>query len=241
MPEFIHSGKEKKAYVQDMFDDISGRYDFLNHLLSFGMDWIWRWRVVRSLPKNLEGSVLDVATGTGDLGLAIKKKFPNVQLIGLDYAYKMVDLAQKKADRTGLSGIKMIQGDGEALPFGNKQFSALTIAFGFRNIGHYDKALNEFFRVVKPGGSIYILEFSESESKLFRPLYTFYFRHVLPRIGALFARSDAYRYLPESVEHFPTREALRIMITKAGFTNIEFRNMNFGAVTLTTASVPEAV
>lgn len=239
MPEFIHSGKKKKAYVQEMFNDISGRYDFLNHLLSFGMDYIWRKRVVMSLPVDLNGAVLDVATGTGDLGLAIKKKYPEIQLVGLDYAYKMVEIAKVKAKKTGLPGIMMIQGDGETLPFKNDQFAALTIAFGFRNIGHYDKALAEFFRVVEPGGSIYILEFSESNSQIFRSVYKFYFKNILPGIGAMFSRSDAYRYLPESVEHFPTREKLGEMITDAGFENVGFRNMNFGAVTLTTAQVPE--
>ena len=239
MPEFIHSGGEKKKYVKEMFNDISGRYDFLNHLLSFGMDNIWRWRVVRSLPKDLKGPVLDVATGTGDLGLAIKKKFSHIHLTGLDYAEKMVELAAAKAKERGYSDVEMIQGDGEDLPFEKNTFQILTISFGFRNIGHYDKALSEFHRVVKPGGSIHILEFSESESFLFRSIYKFYFKNILPRIGALFARSDAYRYLPESVEYFPSRAEMTKLLHEAGFENVSIKNMNFGAVTLIQASVPE--
>jgi len=239
MAEFIHSGKDKKAYVQDMFNDISGRYDFLNHLLSFGMDYFWRRKVVRSLPKDLSGSVLDVATGTGDLGLSIKKKFPDIHLVGLDYAFKMVVLAKAKVAKKGYKNVSMIQGDGEALPFKKDVFSVLTIGFGFRNIGHYDKALLEFFRVVKPGGSIYILEFSESKSKIFGFLYRIYFKHILPRIGALFSRSDAYRYLPESVEHFPSRGKMREMLSEAGFENVIIEDMNFGAVSLISGRVPE--
>lgn len=232
MPEFIHEGNEKKSYVQEMFNDISGKYDFLNHLLSFGMDYFWRRRVVKSIPADLKGSVLDVATGTGDLAIMIRKNFPEVSVTGLDYAFGMLRIAKQKAIRKGLDDITMIQGDGEDLPFKDKTFSALTIAFGFRNIGHYDKALAEFHRVVKRGGSVYILEFSEPESPLFRRVYKVYFNHILPKVGALFSRSDAYRYLPESVEHFPSRSRIRKMMEDAGFAHISITGMNGGTVTL---------
>ncbi len=235
MPEFTHSGEEKKQYVRKMFDDISGRYDFLNHLLSFGLDFHWRKKLVASLPHNAKKPILDVATGTGDVGFEIKKQRPETTVIGLDYSDKMVDVCKEKIVKRGVDGFTAIQGDGENLPFGESEFSALTIAFGFRNIGHYDKALLEFCRVLDQNGSLRILEFAEPTSKVFGAIYRLYFHKILPRIGALFSRSDAYRYLPESVEHFPSRIDLNTMLGQAGFKEITIKNMTFGTVTLISA------
>ncbi|MBC8216641.1 MAG: bifunctional demethylmenaquinone methyltransferase/2-methoxy-6-polyprenyl-1,4-benzoquinol methylase UbiE [Candidatus Marinimicrobia bacterium] len=235
MPEFTHSGEDKKKYVQKMFDDISSRYDFLNHFLSLGIDFYWRKQLVKSLPKFLNQPILDVATGTGDVGFEIKKQFPHTKVIGLDYSHKMVDICRKKIDERNTPGFTVIQGDGENLPFENKEFSALTISFGFRNIGHYSRALSEFYRVLEDGGTLHILEFAEPSSKLFGAVYRWYFNTILPRIGALFSRSDAYRYLPESVEHFPPRDDLSVMIKNAGFFDIDIKDMTLGVVTLATA------
>ncbi len=235
MPEFTHSGEDKKKYVQKMFDDISSRYDFLNHFLSLGLDFYWRKQLVNSLPKILNQPVLDVATGTGDVGFEIKKQFSNAEIVGLDYAHKMVEMCQKKIDERKAERFTVIQGDGENLPFNNNVFSALTIAFGFRNIGHYSKALSEFYRVLEDGGTLHILEFAEPSSKIFGAVYRWYFKTILPRIGALFSRSDAYRYLPESVEYFPVRDELKMMIKNAGFIDVDIQDMTLGVVTLITA------
>ncbi len=231
MTEFKHSGFEKKAFVRKMFDDISDRYDFLNHLLSLGMDYYWRNRLVKGLNPRRGDLILDVATGTGDVGFAILKKC-HVTVIGLDYAFAMTVLAREKARKKRFQSFKVVQGDGEQLPFPEATFDAITIAYGFRNIGHFEVALNEFFRVLKPGGKLVILEFSQPVSSWFSGIFRFYFKHILPKIAALFARSDAYRYLPESVEQFPTREAMKSMMTHCGFTLAQHTDLTFGVSTL---------
>jgi demethylmenaquinone methyltransferase/2-methoxy-6-polyprenyl-1,4-benzoquinol methylase len=232
LPEFVHTGPDKKRYVREMFDDISPRYDFLNHLLSFGIDFYWRRRLVSELPDNLPAPLLDVATGTGDVGIAVKHRRPEVLVVGLDYAYRMTRLCRAKIEKRRLTDFVVLQGDGEALPFPDRSFAALTIAFGFRNIGHYSQALVEFHRVLIPGGRLLILEFGEPNSRLFGTLYRFYFRRILPWIGAWFSRSDAYRYLPESVAHFPEQKELLTMLLTAGFAQVTITDLTLGVVQL---------
>ncbi len=231
MTEFIHKGSEKKKYVQQMFDDISPKYDFLNHLLSFGIDKYWLWQLVKRLNLKKNGIVLDVASGTGAVGFSIAKKH-SVKVIGLDYSYKMLEIAKEKATKRKTKNISFLQGDGENLPFVNETFDTLTIAYGFRNIGHYDDALREFYRVLKPNGQLAILEFSQPSSVLFRKLYQFYFSKVLPKIAGLFARNDAYRYLPESVDHFPNREKIAQKLIQTGFERAEVIDLTFGITSI---------
>jgi demethylmenaquinone methyltransferase/2-methoxy-6-polyprenyl-1,4-benzoquinol methylase len=235
MPEFSHTGEEKKKFVQSMFDEISPRYDFLNHLLSFGLDIVWRRRLVKLLPRDLPGPILDVAAGTGDVGLHIMKSKPDAVVVSIDYAFQMTRINKEKAAAKEYPGIIVLQGDGENLPFQEGSFSALTIAFGFRNIGHYQVAIDEFHRVLKPGGRLLLLEFSESRLWLIRKIYGWYFRKILPVIATLFSKSYAYRYLPESVEHFPTRGKIREMLSETNFKNIEIMNITFGTVILVSA------
>lgn len=235
MPEFSHAGEEKKKFVRGMFDEISPRYDFLNHLLSFGLDIVWRRRLVKLLPRDLPGPILDVAAGTGDVGLHIVKSKPDAVVVSIDYAFQMTRINKKKAATKEYPGIIVLQGDGENLPFQNGSFSALTIAFGFRNIGHYQVAIDEFHRVLKPGGRLLLLEFSESRLWLIRKIYGWYFRKILPIIATLFSKSYAYRYLPESVEHFPTRGEIREMLSETDFKNIGITNITFGTVILVSA------
>ena len=229
--EFRHQGEDKKQYVQEMFDDISPKYDFLNHFLSFGLDYYWRWKLVRALELTDGDRVLDVATGTGDVGFSILKHH-QVTVTGLDYSLNMVKTSRKKASRKKIQGFYVVQGDGEKLPFPDYSFNAITIAYGFRNIGHYEEALLEFQRVLKPGGQLMILEFSVPQNPFFRGLYNFYFHHVLPRIAALFSRSDAYRYLPESVDNFPTRTELMNMMEKSGFGSVKYQDITFGVTSI---------
>ena len=232
MNEFQHKGKNKKQFVQSMFDDISPQYDFLNHLLSFGVDLYWRNMLVNSLPLTDSMIILDVATGTGDVGFAILKK-ADVKIIGLDYAFKMAETGHHKSSKKGYSKqFTFIQGDAESLPIADDSVDILTISYGFRNIGHYDKAMAEFYRVLKPGGMCAVLEFQTPHSQLFGKLFTFYFKYMLPRIGALFSRSDAYRYLPESVQNFLNRGEMIKLMQKSGFKQTEYRDMTFGISSL---------
>ena len=232
MPEFIHSGTKKKQFVQKMFEEVSHKYDFLNHFLSFGLDYYWRKKLVEYSVVKPKYKILDVATGTGDVVFAFLKK-NDVEIIGLDYAFNMIEIAKAKAEKFGLSDKTLfVQGDGEALPFTDNSFDRLTISFGFRNIGHYDVALKEFKRVLKPGGQLLILEFSEPKSKIFNKIYQFYFKRILPRVGALLSRADAYRYLPESVEYFPPRNEVCHLMVDCGFEKAEVYDLTFGVCSI---------
>ena len=231
LPNFKHTGKGKKEFVQKMFDDISPRYDFLNHLLSLGIDIYWRKKFIQHLNILKGQTVLDVACGTGDIGFNILKQ-NKIELINIDLSKRMLDIARKKAKKKHLHNIQFIQGDAEMLPLENDSVDCLTIAYGFRNIAHYEKALEEFYRVIKPGGILGILEFSLPKSRIFSSMFTFYFHQVLPRIGSLFSHSDAYRYLPESVDFFPSRDDICRKIVNSGFQNPTVIDLTFGVSTI---------
>ena len=235
MPKFIHKGDAKKEYVRNMFNDVSKRYDLLNKLLSFGIDSYWRNRLIKSMAINNNSIILDVATGTGDVVFEILKN-NNIKIIGLDYAENMIEVAKEKAHLKNLSNlVEFIHGDAENLPFDDSQFNSISISFGFRNIGNYKYALSEFNRVLKNKGKLSILEFSDPESKLFNMIYQLYFKYVLPKVGVLISKSDGYRYLPESVEHFPSRKEVANMISSSGFTDINIENLTFGVCAIFTA------
>ena len=228
MPNFIHKGNRKKEYVQEMFNDVSKRYDFLNKVLSFGLDSYWRKKFIKMMIINNDLSILDVATGTGDIVFEILKN-NDVEIIGLDYAENMIKEANHKAISKNVSNrVQFMHGDAEKLPFPDSSFDLLSISFGFRNIGHYDVALSEFNRVLKPGGKLSILEFSEPNSKIFNIMYQFYFKYILPRLGAFISKSDGYKYLPESVKYFPSRLELQSMMKSSGFNHIKITNLTFG-------------
>tara|TARA_Y100001970_G_scaffold111472_1_gene139133 strand:+ start:7608 stop:8327 length:720 start_codon:yes stop_codon:yes gene_type:complete len=235
MSKFIHQGSDKKNYVREMFNDISGRYDLFNLISSFGIDRYWRYRLISKFNLNSSDKLIDIATGTGDVVFGIHKKFNNV-LIGLDIADKMIELADKKKEKKGLldSDISFIQGDAEDLGFADNSFDGLTIAFGFRNLGDYDKGLSEFFRVLKPGGKIAILEFSQPTSKWFIPLFKFYFNKIVPILGSILSRKDAFLYLPESVDYFLKRDEVCNKMNTIGFKDIAFTDHTFGVATIYT-------
>ena len=231
MPEFTHHGKDKKEFVRQMFDDISPNYDFLNHFLSLGIDIYWRKKFIKKLDIQDDYTILDVACGTGDVGIEIIKKH-SVSVTGIDLSPKMVELAQGKARRKKLDNITFIEGDAENLPLKDNSVDCLTISYGFRNISKYETALSEFHRVLKPGGRLGILEFSKPKSKIIASIFGFYFHKILPWIGSLFSRSDAYRYLPESVDFFPTRHNIAHKIIYSGFTRAEIHDLTFGISTI---------
>ena len=200
-----------------MFDEIAPRYDLLNHLLSFGVDFRWRRVAARAALARGARRILDVATGTGDLAILLKRLCPEVEVVGLDFAPRMLQRAGEKAERAGVR-IELVEGDALAMPFSDGSFDALTVAFGFRNFADYEAGLREFFRVLAPGGRAVILEFPPPPRRAFGRLARFYYHRVLPAVGGWISGSPgAYRYLPESVERFPEPEAMAAMMARAGF------------------------
>ncbi|MBV5339679.1 MAG: bifunctional demethylmenaquinone methyltransferase/2-methoxy-6-polyprenyl-1,4-benzoquinol methylase UbiE [Deltaproteobacteria bacterium] len=225
---------DKGEKIQQMFGAIAPRYDFLNRLLSFGIDRRWRTKAVRLL-KYREGSrILDVATGTGDVALEIALRTPDsVKITGADFCKEMVDLgAVKVAASPYAARIDLKVAACEDLPFANETFDSVTIAFGIRNVVDRRLGLAEMWRVMRPGGRVIILEFSTPRSLLFRQLYYFYFRRLLPVVGGLFSRYNAYKYLPDSVLEFPSQEEFSRMMSEAGFRNIHLHELTFGIATI---------
>lgn len=234
MNEFTHKGKNKKEFVKYIFNDISTTYDFLNHFLSLGIDIIWRKKFIKSLGFSKDDKVLDVATGTGDVAFAIKKKYKS-EIIGLDLSINMLDIAKKKSKKMNAEDIVFMEGDAENLPFDDNAFNKLVISYGLRNLGDCKKGLEEFYRVLKPNSKIGILEFLHPKSTIMSKLFKFYFNNILPRVASLFSNSKAYRYLPESVENFMTPNELKILLEEVGFKNVSCNNLTFGITTIVNA------
>ena len=219
--------------VAAMFDRIAPTYDRLNRLLSLRSDVRWRDCVARSLAARCARSVLDVATGTGDLLLAIDRRLPRLtRAAGVDLAPEMLHIARDKLARAGCAA-KLTLGDAHQLPFKEHAFDAVTVAFGIRNMADRPRALAEMHRVLSHGGTLAVLEFSLPESARLRALYLTYFRHVLPAIGQLVSGDgQAYRYLNASVEAFPSRKHFTAMLQDAGFAQVTTRLLTFGVAML---------
>ncbi len=194
----------KKEQVAEMFDNISQRYDLLNHVLSLSIDKGWRKKVVRMVEAKKPHLILDVATGTADLAIALEKAHPD-KITGIDISNGMLEVGREKIAKKGLSQmIKLEQADSENLPFEDNTFDAITVAFGVRNFENLKKGLSEMYRVLKPGGHVLVLEFSQPQKFPFKQFYNFYFKNILPGIGKLISKDPrAYTYLPESVQAFP--------------------------------------
>jgi demethylmenaquinone methyltransferase/2-methoxy-6-polyprenyl-1,4-benzoquinol methylase len=222
--------------VREMFAGIAGRYDLLNHVLSLNIDKGWRRKVSNELRPILDDPsavVLDVACGTGDLSLELDRD-SKAQIIGTDFCRPMLTIADHKS-RVANSPIPYIEGDALGLPFVDKSFDAVTIAFGLRNLANVADGLNELHRILKPGGVLAVLEFSAPVVPGFGKLFNFYFSHVLPRIGGAVSGSrGAYEYLPESVSKFPTQKKLVEMIESTGFSSVKFKNLTGGIAALHT-------
>ena len=233
MPEFIHTGKDKKKFVEDMFDDISGNYDMLNRTLSFGIDKYWRKKLIKSMNISDDQYILDIATGTGDVLFEINKHH-KATAVGLDISKKMLNVANIKLTKIKNQNTKIefIHGDAEKLPMGDNSYDHICISFGFRNLGNYDIALKEFYRVLKPGGKLSILEFSKSESKFFNNIFQFYFNRILPKIASFISRADAYRYLPESVKYFPHQSKINEFLENNNFSEIIVTPLTLGVATI---------
>lgn len=220
--------------VWRMFDRIAHRYDLLNHLLSLNRDLAWRKQLAGHLTGRTDQKVLDLATGTGDQLLALYQSGKVKSGIGVDLADRMLEIGQEKITRAGLESTLTLQhGDAENLPFDSDTLDAVSISFGIRNVTDVPHALEEMHRVLKSGGRALILEFSLPDNRLFRKLYLFYFRKVLPRLGGMISGDrDAYRYLNETVETFPYGEDFCELMREAGFVNIKATALTLGIATL---------
>jgi len=230
------SNLSKKAQVADMFNDIAGRYDFLNHFLSLGIDKGWRKKAIAEIAKVNPKNILDVATGTGDLAIAAMVLNPE-KITGVDIAEQMLQVGRKKLVDQKLDQIITLQaGDSEALPFDTNSFDAVTCAYGVRNFEHLEAGLKEMNRVMRPGGRMAILEFSHPKAFPVKQLYQFYFRYILPTLGKMVSKnSNAYTYLPASVKAFPEGKVFCDTLTRCGFKEAKARPLTFGITTLYTA------
>jgi len=230
-------------HVREMFSGIAPRYDLLNRLLSLRFDVLWRRRVAsrfRELLQRSDARVLDLCCGTGDLALALaaarrSRGTSGAAILGADFAHPMLVRAREKSAHHRVP-MDFIEADGLCLPFANGTFDLVTTAFGFRNFANYSAALLELHRILRPGGSVAILEFTEPEGAILGGLYRFYFRHVLPRIGgAISGNSEAYGYLPSSVSRFPAPQELADLMRCSGFRDVRFERWTGGIVALHTA------
>jgi demethylmenaquinone methyltransferase/2-methoxy-6-polyprenyl-1,4-benzoquinol methylase len=229
--------------VRRMFGEIANRYDFLNHLLSLGIDHYWRWRTVRRVRPSGTQPILDVCTGTGDLALAFDRAAGHrLNIVGADFCHEMLEIGRQKAAKIGASErITFLEADAQSLPLPSDEFQIVSVAFGLRNVSDTDRGLAEMVRVAAPAGRVAVLEFSSPTWQPFKAIYGWYFRNVLPRIGQLLARnsSAAYEYLPESVGQFPQGEALAQRMRAAGLTDVHCYPLTLGVATLYVGTKPK--
>ena len=217
-----------------MFGSIAGSYDLLNHLLSANIDTLWRRSVAKELAPvlaDIDATVLDVACGTGDLSLTLSSGGA-ARVVGVDFCRPMLDIATTKVSKRGDS-IPFVEGDALSLPFAEKSFAAVTIAFGLRNLSNFSDGLKELRRVLKPGGKLVVLECSKPRTPILRSFYQFYFSTLLPKLGGWISGSkSAYKYLPDSVSRFPDQQTLASLMQEAGFENVRFTNLTGGVAAL---------
>lgn len=227
-----NTDQSKKTEVEDMFDNIAPKYDLLNHVLSMKIDVLWRNTLVKWMNKDAPKLVLDVATGTGDLAIAVQKG-TGAEVVGLDLSQQMLNVGIDKIKKINLDKkISMQKGDAENLPFEDNKFDAVSVAFGVRNFENLEKGLAELRRVVKENSSVYILEFSKVEG-FFAPFYMFYFKNILPQIGKLVSKDNrAYTYLPDSVNAFPFGEKMKQILLDTGYSKVEYKKLSLGIATI---------
>jgi demethylmenaquinone methyltransferase / 2-methoxy-6-polyprenyl-1,4-benzoquinol methylase len=224
--------------IAGMFDAIAGRYDFLNHFLSAGIDKNWRRRAIRSLALTGRERVLDLCTGTADLAMAARAARPGAaRVVGVDFADAMLRVGAEKLRRANLGGaIALVRGDATRVPVTDGSMDGVTVGFGIRNVEHTEAACAEIFRVLAPGGRLAILEFGIPTTPGIRGVYLWYFKHVLPRLGRLVSRHNAaYSYLPESVGAFASPDEFVKLLRQVGFVDISASPLTFGVVFLYTA------
>jgi demethylmenaquinone methyltransferase / 2-methoxy-6-polyprenyl-1,4-benzoquinol methylase len=222
---------DKERYVKSMFAEIASRYDLLNTVLSFNQHKAWRRKAVRLAGVQAGDRCLDVCTGTGDFAVDLAAASgSNGRIIGSDFCEPMIRNGLDKVARAPGGPISMMVANAERLPYPSHAFDVCTVGFGIRNVAHIDRAVQEMARVVRPGGRVVILEFNRPRPAWYKPLVDFYLFRILPRIGGLFSRKDAYTYLPESMKQFVSREALAAIMENAGLQEIRIHDLNLGTV-----------
>jgi len=222
------------VYICKMFSTIVDNYDFLNALLSFGRDKYWRKFAVSKIEFRPGGKTLDVATGTGDLALELANRVgEGGKVIGIDFCIEMLGKARDKLAKTRRYNLEFICARAEVLPFPNSTFDCVSIAFGLRNVADIGQALQEITRVLKIGGKLLCLEFSQPKDKIFRQIYYFYIFHILPFLGRIISKNgEAYAYLPQSIAKFPSSSELIHIMQKVGLENVVVYPLTLGAVTI---------
>lgn len=230
---YSDSELSKKKQVEQMFDNISPKYDLLNRVLSMGIDVSWRKDVVKRVNQSNPQKILDIATGTGDLAIQMAKSNQS-QITGFDLSAGMLEIGKKKIAAENLQDrIEMIQGDAENMPFEDNTFDCITVAFGVRNFENLEKGLSEIYRVLKPGGRFIILEFSQPETFPMKQLYSFYSKNILPKIGKKISKDEsAYTYLPDSVKAFPYGEKMKNILKDLNFINPSDKKLTFGIASI---------
>jgi demethylmenaquinone methyltransferase/2-methoxy-6-polyprenyl-1,4-benzoquinol methylase len=231
------SSEEKRTRVDGVFSDVASKYDLMNDLMSAGVHRLWKNTFCQMVP-NLDGKILDVAGGTGDIAFRLKEKAkkqnkdPHITIC--DINKDMLEVCKNRAiDRNILKNLDFVVGDAEKLPFPDNSFDYYTIAFGIRNMLSVEKALAEAYRVLKPTGKFLCLEFSKVENEFLRPLYDFYSFNIIPSIGERVTKNrDAYKYLVESISLFPNQEDFKTMIEEAGFSDVTYKNLTFGVAAI---------
>ncbi len=230
---YKNSDKTKKEQVAEMFDNISEKYDFLNHLLSMGIDKLWRKKAIKIIGKKQPKAILDIATGTGDFAIEALKLNPN-KIVGVDISKGMLAKGKIKIKKLKAEDIITLEyGDSEDLPFDDNYFDAITVGFGVRNFENLEKGLGEMLRVVKPNGTVAILEFSKPKRFPIKQGFNFYSKYILPKIGNTVSKdSSAYTYLPESVEAFPEGDDFVAILNKVGYKDVQQNLVSGGIATI---------
>lgn len=238
---YLDDQRHKTDQVKEMFDSIAPAYDFMNRAMTFGVDKLWRRKAVKTVSAARPSGILDLATGTGDLAIALARKMPGATVTGADLSPQMLEIGRRKVQQAGLAErIEMLEADGTALPFADGTFDAVTIAYGIRNFESMLAGYREMFRVLRPGGLLIVVELATPENPLALAFYKAYTRWLIPMVGRLVSKEKrAYSYLPESIAAVPQRDEMLGIIREAGFDDTAFRPLTFGTCIIYTATKPE--
>lgn len=232
--------RAKTEQVREMFDSIAPAYDGMNRAMTFGVDKIWRKKAVRMIRESNPGHIVDIATGTGDLAIALARAITGAHVTGVDLSEGMITIGRRKVAGEKLSDrIDMITADCLSLPLDDASADAVTVAYGVRNFEHLDRGYDEMFRVLRPGGMLCVVELSTPVNPFVKPLYNLYTKFIIPLVGRIVSNDDrAYSYLPESIAAVPQGNDMLRLISEAGFTDSAFRRLTFGVCTIYTAYRP---
>ena len=231
---FKDSKESKKRQVENMFDKIAFRYDFLNRFLSAGIDVGWRKKAIKQLVSSKPKNILDVATGTADFAITSYEILKPEKITGIDISEGMLDIGRKKIEKAGLEEhIELLDGDSEAILFDDNTFDAVTVAFGVRNFENLEKGLSEIKRVLKPGGKLIVLECTKPSAPVIKQLYNFYMKTITPKIGKIIAKNnEAYQYLNDSVLQFPEKESFIHILKQSDYRNAFYKTLTLGICTI---------